>query len=439
MEFREAGKQFLEETLNLLQRKATTEGTPKERIKKIERSGSGWKYDYEIVSSLDRLVFIHREKIYNLDSTKKFIEAAKNVDLFSQEGKGFKQVIIDERTFEHFFIGYYIHNLVEKYLQRTNNLNFDFDVFNEIFDNMMSWIEETTVNISYIAPLFNFVSEELEIKLGEFTIEKITDKDKVALHQEADQFLIIPIAKTFLDADCILKVVRTERKFWPDAAPVSDFKDIETCLRLFKEGAVYIPRIYSKSSEWGPTRGYGCSSVNFQDLDGMKYQIKMGEGHQIETFWNEVKDIISEPPKILQIALKRFNDSYNKNKKEDKLIDYMVALESLLLREDSELTYKMAMRGAYLLGRNFHERRELFETIKKAYSLRSKIVHGNTLKDSVKVLNEEYSLDDFLARVEDITRRTIVKFCEKFVSVSKKQVPTLLDNLILTGENRIDK
>jgi len=84
----------------------------------------------------------------------------------------------------------------------------------------------------------------------------------------------------------------------------------------------------------------------------------------------------------LDIALSRFDDGYERVKPEDKIIDYMIALEALYLQGESsgELAYRFAHRMAVLLAAKKEERQQLFSQIKKSYELRSKIVHGAKYK-----------------------------------------------------------
>jgi hypothetical protein len=78
----------------------------------------------------------------------------------------------------------------------------------------------------------------------------------------------------------------------------------------------------------------------------------------------------------LEIALRRFNAAY-RGDIEDRLIDHMIALESLYLGKDQELNYRLALRAAYLLGTDKNGRKTIFNEIREAYRLRSDLVHGN--------------------------------------------------------------
>jgi len=84
----------------------------------------------------------------------------------------------------------------------------------------------------------------------------------------------------------------------------------------------------------------------------------------------------------MSLALRRFNQSYARKLREDKLIDITIALESVLLTETrNELAYRLAMRGAALL-RQLRNPEETYGFLKALYGVRSIIVHeGKGLSD----------------------------------------------------------
>jgi len=59
-----------------------------------------------------------------------------------------------------------------------------------------------------------------------------------------------------------------------------------------------------------------------------------------------------------------------------KIANYCTALEALLSSDAAELTHKLSERAGWLLGRDVTERIDIVQRIKKAYSIRSKVVHG---------------------------------------------------------------
>jgi hypothetical protein len=63
-----------------------------------------------------------------------------------------------------------------------------------------------------------------------------------------------------------------------------------------------------------------------------------------------------------------------------KIANYCSALESLFTTESTELAHKVSERTAFFLRPLGYSSRSVFGNIKKAYSVRSKLVHGDTLK-----------------------------------------------------------
>jgi len=63
-----------------------------------------------------------------------------------------------------------------------------------------------------------------------------------------------------------------------------------------------------------------------------------------------------------------------------KIAHYCSALETLFTTESTELAHKLSERVAFFLGKRGYDRRAVFSMIKNAYNIRSKLVHGDTLK-----------------------------------------------------------
>jgi hypothetical protein len=63
-------------------------------------------------------------------------------------------------------------------------------------------------------------------------------------------------------------------------------------------------------------------------------------------------------------------------RREESFLLYAVALESLILKKGSEITYKFSTRGAHLMGSNHGSRRHIQNRLGKLYGLRSDIVHS---------------------------------------------------------------
>lgn len=149
------------------------------------------------------------------------------------------------------------------------------------------------------------------------------------------------------------------------------------------------------------------------------YELQETEVDTLREFWQDFQDKRQKGKlSVLNIALRRFNSSYGESL-EDRLLDQMIALESLYLGDLQELSYKLALRAAFLLARGRKGRTQVLKRLKKAYDARSKVVHGqkppDNLMELVKyteeylrqsinrfiTLSEQYKLNDLRERLLD--------------------------------------
>ena len=112
-----------------------------------------------------------------------------------------------------------------------------------------------------------------------------------------------------------------------------------------------------------------------------------------------------------------------------KISHYMTCLEVLFSTGSAELTYKLSERVAFFLAKTPAERKIIFQTVKNAYSFRSKLVHGDVLEASKKIQHASEEIDKLL-------RRLLLKILEdekieKVFQKSKDDLDDYLTNLTL--------
>ena len=101
---------------------------------------------------------------------------------------------------------------------------------------------------------------------------------------------------------------------------------------------------------------------------------------------------------------------------EDKLLDYMIGLESLYLPDgNDELTFKLSLRVAFILNQEITEGKKTYQFMKKMYRQRSKIAHGRT---------NELTKED-LSCIEELLRRSLKLYAEHPDTFT----PASLDNI----------
>ena len=86
-----------------------------------------------------------------------------------------------------------------------------------------------------------------------------------------------------------------------------------------------------------------------------------------------------------RVALARWKRSIDRrNGLTDRFIDLRIGLESLFLSQnpDQQLSFRLALTGAWLLGKDVEERLDAYRILKKAYGAASKAVHRGEVSES---------------------------------------------------------
>jgi hypothetical protein len=153
------------------------------------------------------------------------------------------------------------------------------------------------------------------------------------------------------------------------------------------------------SEKLTPTTGVSWADFHNPDLIttnfGYLWQSATYDGRQADfpvdvtpeaVEWVE-KFLALESPMVSKcdVALTRLNLARRRQTAGDKAIDGCIALEALLGDgQMGDLTYKLKLRIARLLGSTYATRTEISGAIGRFYSLRGKVVHGQSAGNSTK-------------------------------------------------------
>ena len=111
--------------------------------------------------------------------------------------------------------------------------------------------------------------------------------------------------------------------------------------------------------------------------------------------------------RALDLPIARWRKSKCSLSTNEQLIELRIALESVLFSDDtgaSEKRYRLATRGAWLLGDTFDQRESYFKTLTCVYGYASSVIHGGTPKVK-KGRNLEYDI----ASAQDLCRDAILR------------------------------
>ena len=113
---------------------------------------------------------------------------------------------------------------------------------------------------------------------------------------------------------------------------------------------------------------------------------------------------------VVVLALDRLSGLGLRFSQEDQLIDVIVACEAFFLEGGSgELRFRLALNAAMIAPLLFSDwpQHSVFELLKKAYDLRSAIVHGNASRTSIRIGNQTYDINATVYYSAEVIRRAI--------------------------------
>lgn len=98
---------------------------------------------------------------------------------------------------------------------------------------------------------------------------------------------------------------------------------------------------------------------------------------------------LSTARSAVNIALGRLNASSLRQSKEDRVIDACVALEAVLSNDRTELSHRVSFRAATVLVRQGYDPTNVYNWVKRIYTLRSSLAHGGTAGKSATTVLED--------------------------------------------------
>jgi hypothetical protein len=181
-------------------------------------------------------------------------------------------------------------------------------------------------------------------------------------------------------------------------------------------------RSYAGFTIWWPGAQYNLTETMIPEIR-----------QQVDTLIAVDKDLETSARHI-GLALRSFSSIYDRlmHQGEDCVIDSIAALEALW-KLDSELSFRLAFRTSSLLGTSDDLREQVFETLRTYYGIRSKIVHGTTLRASELALvqNDE--------PLREIVRKTLRAFIHLLANPGEWTIGRLArdpDTVLLHSEKR---
>jgi len=360
---------------------------PKEKIPKEEEN-------YLKIGDKGGLIFESRQTINfdllikgNISIITKWTEysaLSENAILLSATGVKLE----DKDNFE--LNNNYIRPIVN-ILYKKFNRSFKFD--KELALNQYMLIENYIYSDDLLytvkAPIYNLEIEEDIIKI----------KDKICLKkiEEADLNLFKASLMSFgygVDYSLISckTVIVTEDKikkgeaFIIEQDTISNINRTISSLSIYNKNTIGVGPFFSKPKNfWSMFSGiYSSFMPNETHIRYEKNNFKKKDIKIFKIFWEKYNDSAKNNP-WLDLAGRRLLRMFYKMRIEDRFVDIMIIFEMLFLPEgNAELKYRLSVRAALLLGKNYKEKKYIFELFKLSYDIRSSIVHDGLVSSQNK-------------------------------------------------------
>jgi hypothetical protein len=374
-------KNFVIKSLEVLEEIKGSEGIPlnpiEEEIATIDEHG-GVTFKPVQKPAYSYFIFNNREKIKELpeyEECKKCMCEDKNINKHLGKLVG---------TVGRIEIDTCLHWLILGIL-KSGSLKFNEKIFKESFEKIKNFFTNDKLLFCTFTLLEGFRTDVDEIQLD--TNLKIS---KISSHKELwERFKSSVPLNTILSVKFeIEREYETDKFKTPSDTPAQEnkriFDEVISALRLIKPGTVGCNFILTETLDWNPTGCRYISYGNFKHPYRGEYHLEKDEVPDFKEFFKKLEN----KPDFLDIPLRYFNYAYTRERTEDKLIDYMIAFEGLFIEGEVELRYRLSLRVAAFLGKDRKEKGKIFTRMKKAYDLRSKIVHGSGYSKNIEIIGE---------------------------------------------------
>jgi Apea-like HEPN len=371
---------------------AEKEGVKRRQSVRVYFSEAGITEDVTDALDFGYLIAMHREELSELHETDKCVKSLLHAGAIrppSLSDAAGNRIVTP--TYEQIrpWLAQQIGHAVGEAVMIAGDLAPSDDQLLAVFaDYRDAWIA-TTDQWDVRVPLRHFETNLASLKIGSFELKPFRPEDKNAVmgyYQAAAEPSLLAIHEarfmlstlhSYLPADTDEQIrIRAEAE------------RIITAMRLLKPGdvgALCIHKSKVKSKPWGHAT-YGPLAGFTVGRFGQVYHLEERDVPAVLTLLSLLSQLAENKQlRSLDVALRRFNQGFGRQVPEDRVVDYVVALESCLLPDrGEELALRFALRGAVLLAR----RRDPLETrglLDGMYDARSQIVHSGKLLGAMRI------------------------------------------------------
>jgi len=301
-------------------------------------------------------------------------------------------------------------------------------------------ISDESVKLSDGLELSQLSEEEIYVD-RELRVRATSGDPSVKEHCAVRAWYQLP-KKINSEGDMNFEVIRQEREIQLQTNERID--EVINALRLSGIENVYYLTIAHRAPKWlfqgnpiFPGKYYGEPMLWHRQGEGW--------GHAFGEFWSKIQSEGVRGRPFLDVAIRRYSYAHERHRIEDRVIDLLIAAEALFMSDQDsknsylgELRYRLSERaGLFIGGSDMAACKKIFLFMRDAYDIRSKIVHGRTLKKirlPEKADGSKMELFEFVMTLQAYMRVAIHKAIDLARQPQAPKSLVLWDELIFSAK-----
>ena len=309
----------------------------------------------------------------------------------------------------------FVSEFLKCYLFENMTFEFDEKLFDKIMDNLINFIENES-HVTYVFfPLHGLSGDFDDIRFSDNVSISRLDSNQYAMvtDMDTDHGYVRKPQKRFrkLRYGVFIRQTLENGKDTSSERMKDEAQRVLDSFRLFKFGLIYIGAMYSYSPDSWPRKNLLTSRVGVENPPEIESEMFIStiEIDRIKCLFTRFARLEHiKQQHYLITSIRRFNTSYNNKHIGDKIADLCISLETLLNDSPGEITLKLSLRVALLLGDTEDNREYLWRFIKKCYNVRSEIVHGKK-RGRITVMGNTLTDHQAAQKLENVVRQAITK------------------------------
>jgi hypothetical protein len=211
-------------------------------------------------------------------------------------------------------------------------------------------------------------------------------------------------------------------------------QDVLLALRLFKPGRAALRGVVQAIQRPGLQAASASRLPNARSGRAEPYLVGPDDATKVAELYRDM--VSARENAVIDAAVRRFGYAADRTRADDEIVDLVIAAESILLseigrpRERGELRFRLSTRAAaFTDGANEH-RRAVARFMRKAYDVRSGVVHGGELAegDLRGLTGAPVPVNEFAADLEAVVRDGLQKAVR--LQASGDGFPPVWDDLL---------